>query len=34
VALKLSGRDSLPPLPTFKVPCTSTHKKAPDRTEF
>ncbi len=32
--LKLSGRDPLPPLPTFKVPCTSTLKKAPGRTEF
>jgi molybdopterin molybdotransferase len=32
--LKLSGRDPVPPLPTFKVPCTSTLKKAPGRTEF
>ena len=32
--LKLSGRDPLPPLPTFKVPCTSNLKKAPGRTEF
>jgi molybdopterin molybdotransferase len=32
--LKLAGRDPLPPLPTFKVPCTSTLKKAPGRTEF
>ena len=32
--LKLGGRDPLPPLPTFKVPCTSTLKKAPGRTEF
>ena len=32
--LKLSGRDPLPPLPTFKVPCTSALKKAPGRTEF
>ncbi len=32
--LKLSGRDPVPPLPTFKVPCTSALKKAPGRTEF
>jgi molybdopterin molybdotransferase len=32
--LKLSGRDPVPSLPTFKVPCTSTLKKAPGRTEF
>ncbi len=32
--LKLSGRDPVPPLPTFKVPCTSSLKKAPGRTEF
>ena len=32
--LKLSGQDPLPPLPTFKVPCTSALKKAPGRTEF
>jgi molybdopterin molybdotransferase len=32
--LKLSGRDPVPPLPTFKVPCTSNLKKAPGRTEF
>jgi molybdopterin molybdotransferase len=32
--LKLSGRDPVPPLPTFKVPCTSVLKKAPGRTEF
>jgi molybdopterin molybdotransferase len=32
--LKLSGRDPLPPLPTFKVPCISALKKAPGRTEF
>ena len=32
--LKLAGRDPLPPLPTFKVPCTSALKKAPGRTEF
>ncbi len=32
--LKLAGRDPVPPLPTFKVPCTSSLKKAPGRTEF
>lgn len=32
--LKLSGRDPIEPLPTFKVACTSTLKKAPGRTEF
>jgi molybdopterin molybdotransferase len=32
--LKLSGRDPVNPLPTFKVPCTSALKKAPGRTEF
>ena len=32
--LRLAGRDPVPPLPTFKVPCTSTLKKAPGRTEF
>ena len=32
--LKLSGLDPVPPLPTFKVPCTSSLKKAPGRTEF
>ncbi|MGA0025598.1 MAG: molybdopterin molybdotransferase MoeA [Burkholderiales bacterium] len=32
--LKLSGQDPIEPLPTFKVPCTSTLKKAPGRTEF
>ncbi|MBI4192618.1 MAG: molybdopterin molybdotransferase MoeA [Betaproteobacteria bacterium] len=32
--LKLAGRDPLPPLPTFRVPCTSSLKKAPGRTEF
>jgi molybdopterin molybdotransferase len=32
--LKLSGRDPVPPLPTFKVPCVSNLKKAPGRTEF
>ncbi|MBI4194601.1 MAG: molybdopterin molybdotransferase MoeA [Betaproteobacteria bacterium] len=32
--LKLSGRDPVPQLPTFKVPCTSNLKKAPGRTEF
>ena len=32
--LVLSGLDPVPPLPMFKVPCTSTLKKAPGRTEF
>jgi len=32
--LKLSGRDPVPPLPAFKVPCLSNLKKAPGRTEF
>jgi len=32
--LTLSGRDPVPPLPMFKVPCTSALKKAPGRTEF
>ena len=32
--LKLSGRDPIDPLPAFKVPCTSSLKKAPGRTEF
>jgi molybdopterin molybdotransferase len=32
--LKLSGRDPVPPLPSFKVPCLSSLKKAPGRTEF
>src|SRR3954468_3699402 len=32
--LTRSGRAPLPPLPTFKVPCTSPLKKAPGRTEF
>ena len=32
--LRLSGRDPVPALPSFKVPCTSTLKKAPGRTEF
>jgi molybdopterin molybdotransferase len=32
--LKLSGRDPVEPIPTFKVPCTSSLKKAPGRTEF
>jgi molybdopterin molybdotransferase len=32
--LALSGRDPVPPLPTFKVPCVSNLKKAPGRTEF
>jgi molybdopterin molybdotransferase len=32
--LKLSGLDPVPPLPTFKVPCVSSLRKAPGRTEF
>jgi len=32
--LKLAGCDPVPVAPTFKVPCTSTLKKAPGRTEF
>ena len=32
--LRLSGRDPVAPLPTFKVPCVSNLKKAPGRTEF
>jgi molybdopterin molybdotransferase len=32
--LKLSGRDPVEPTPTFKVPCTSSLRKAPGRTEF
>ena len=32
--LKLSGRDPVSPLPAFKVPCVSSLKKAPGRTEF
>jgi len=32
--LVLSGRDPVPPLPTFKVACVSNLKKAPGRTEF
>ncbi len=32
--LKLSGRDPVPPLPAFMVPCLSNLKKAPGRTEF
>lgn len=32
--LKLSGRDPVPLMPTFKVPCLSSLKKAPGRTEF
>jgi len=32
--LKLAGLDPVPVAPTFKVPCTSTLKKAPGRTEF
>jgi len=32
--LRLSGRDPVPVLPVFKVPCMSSLKKAPGRTEF
>ena len=32
--LRLSGRDPIPAIPTFKVPCVSSLKKAPGRTEF
>jgi molybdopterin molybdotransferase len=32
--LKLSGLDPVPLIPTFKVPCVSSLKKAPGRTEF
>jgi molybdopterin molybdotransferase len=32
--LVLSGRNPVPALPTFKVPCTSALKKAPGRMEF
>jgi molybdopterin molybdotransferase len=32
--LRLSGLDPVPETPTFKVPCTSSLKKAPGRTEF
>ena len=32
--LPLAGQNPVPPLPTFKVPCTSVLKKAPGRTEF
>jgi molybdopterin molybdotransferase len=32
--LRLAGCDPVPPLPSFKVPCTSTLRKAPGRTEF
>jgi molybdopterin molybdotransferase len=32
--LRLAGCDPVPPLPVFKVPCTSVLKKAPGRTEF
>jgi molybdopterin molybdotransferase len=32
--LVLSGREPVPPVPTFKVPCMSSLKKAPGRTEF
>ncbi len=31
---QLAGRNPVPPLPTFKVPCLSNLKKAPGRTEF
>ena len=32
--LTLSGRDPLPSVPSFRVPCTTPLKKAPGRTEF
>ena len=32
--LRLSGRDPVPPVPALKVPCVSTLKKVPGRTEF
>jgi molybdopterin molybdotransferase len=32
--LRLSGLDPVPPIPSFKVPCVSSLKKAPGRTEF
>jgi len=32
--LRLSGFDPVPLIPTFKVPCISSLKKAPGRTEF
>ena len=32
--LRLSGLDPVPLIPTFKVPCVSSLKKAPGRTEF
>ena len=32
--LRLAGRDPVPQLPSFKVPCVSSLKKAPGRTEF
>jgi len=32
--LRLSGLDPVPSIPTFKVPCISSLKKAPGRTEF
>jgi len=32
--LVLAGQNPVPPLPTFRVPCTSALKKAPGRTEF
>jgi len=32
--LRLSGRDPVEPVPSFRVPCMSALKKAPGRTEF
>lgn len=32
--LKLSGQDPVPALPSFRVPCTSSLRKTPGRTEF
>src|SRR6185503_7408679 len=32
--LTLSGQSPVEPVPTFRVPCTSSLKKAPGRTEF
>src|SRR5205085_5461729 len=32
--LKLAGEEPGQPVPSFKVPCTSSLKKAPGRTEF
>ena len=32
--LKLSGRDPVPTLPSFRVPCVTPLRKAPGRTEF